>query len=717
MAVFVPILVWPGTFLITQRVAAKQQERLEGTVYRWAVSGPEADSLRQLVAQAEAAGPAEAAAPLGKPASFGLEEVTPPPADYLAAIDEGSLHLFVEALPAGTLTTAPDPARATPRGRSSGAGRNGDGDRDTAPRQPNDAVRQENAAARQEDEKARQSGAAARQERPSGEPDTAAGPSGGPQPPVPSPVPLYRVHFREDRDLSREAFGRLEGALARANDLRRERLLLGRGFPARPSELGAIETKDLASEAESTGLQLGRFISALLVSMLIAGGSVVASDTLAGEKERGTLETLLTTAVSRAEIVVAKQLSILLVALAMTALQLGAIWFYIGSGLIELPASVDLHLTPGRALLLFVLYLPVAALIASGLLIASAYSKSYKEAQLYFLPAFVLGIAPTLAAIIPGATLRSVLLLVPIANISMAVKDILAGTPDPLLTAVAWLITAGTAAALAAVSARLLSKESLLTSVQLEPSWALGGVEPFRRDVLRWTAAAWALIVVASLFMGTGEHILERQLAFNMTLLLALTVFLLRRYRLSPRQTLSLRAPRPMAWVAVLLGAPSALVVGQMLFRATSRFLPVPEEALREFVEQILPADAPWWKLALLLVVIPAVVEEIFFRGIVLNGLSGRRVAVAVLGSALAFGIYHVSFFRLLPTAFLGVLLALTTLWSGSIFPSMLWHALNNGIAAFAVDDAETLPTWVWIAAPPLLVIALFLLWRSRGHR
>ena len=527
------------------------------------------------------------------------------------------------------------------------------------------AARQKEAAARKPDAAARQDDAAARQDD---EPD----------PPAPSPVPVYRVHYREDRDLSREALERLDGALGRANDLRRERLLLGRGFPARPSELGAIETKDLASDAASTGLQLGRFISALLVSLLIAGGSVVASDSLAGEKERGTLETLLTTAVSRVEIVVAKQLSILLVALGMTAIQLIAIWIYIGSGLIDLPAGVDLHLTPALAALLFLLYLPVAALIASVLLIASAYSKSYKEAQLYFLPAFVLGIAPTLAAMIPGAELRSALILVPIANISMAVKDILAGTPDPLMTVVAWLITAAAAGALAAMSSRLLSKESLLTSVQSEPSDALGGLEPFRRDVLRWVAAAWALVLVGSLFLGTGENILERQFAFNMTILLGLAVFLLRRYRLSARDTLSLRLPPVTAWLAVLLGAPSALVVGQILFRATSRFLPVPEEALREFAEMLLPADTPAWKLALLLVVTPAIVEELFFRGIVLTGLSGKRALVAVLGSAIAFAVFHVSFFRLLPTAFLGVLLALATLWSGSIFPSMLWHAAQQ---------------------------------------
>jgi sodium transport system permease protein len=663
VAVFLPIVVWPATLLMSQRAAASQQKRLEDNVYHWAVTGPEAESVRALVAEALAAGPGE-----GEPA-FGLQEMEPAPADYRAAIDDGSLHVFVEALPAGTLTSAPDPAPRAPPAVEGSEG-----------------------------------------ESPAASPT----PEAGLTPMAPSPVPLYRVHFREDRYLSREGLARLARALRRANEIRREGLLLARGFPARPSELGTIETKDLATDAQSTGLQLGRFISALLVSLLLAGGSVVASDSLAGEKERGTLETLLTTAVSRVEIVIAKQLSILLVGLGMTALQLGAIWFYIGSGLIELPESVDLHLTPGLTLLLFLLYLPVAALIASALLVASAYSKSYKEAQLYFLPAFVLGIAPTLAAIIPGTSLRSVLLLVPIANISLAVKDLLAGDPDVPMTVVAWLVTAGAAAGLAVLSSKILSKESFITSVQHEPSAALGGLASFRRDVLRFVAAAWALILVGSLFLGTGENILERQLAFNMSVMALLTIYLIKHYRLSTRDTLSLRMPSPIAWVAVAIGAPSALIAGQVLFQTTSRFLPVPEEALREFTEQILPPDAPMWKLALLIVLVPAVVEEIFFRGIVLTGLRHRGLAVAAIGSALAFALFHVSFFRLLPTGFLGLLLALTTVWSGSIFPAMAWHALNNGIAAFAFEDTTTIPDWMMIASFPGVALALSLLWFSR---
>jgi membrane protease YdiL (CAAX protease family) len=191
-------------------------------------------------------------------------------------------------------------------------------------------------------------------------------------------------------------------------------------------------------------------------------------------------------------------------------------------------------------------------------------------------------------------------------------------------------------------------------------------------------------------------------------------VYLIQRYGLSARDTLSLRMPPPLAWLAVAIGAPSALVAGQVLFQATSRFLPVPEEALREFSEQLLPPDAPAWKLALLIVLVPAVVEELFFRGIVLTGLRHRGVFIAAIGSAIAFGLFHVSFFRLLPTGFLGVLLALVTFWSGSIFPAMAWHALNNGIAAFAFEDTTTVPDWMMIAAFPGVAVALLLLWFSR---
>ncbi|HVR28146.1 MAG TPA: CPBP family intramembrane glutamic endopeptidase, partial [Thermoanaerobaculia bacterium] len=113
----------------------------------------------------------------------------------------------------------------------------------------------------------------------------------------------------------------------------------------------------------------------------------------------------------------------------------------------------------------------------------------------------------------------------------------------------------------------------------------------------------------------------------------------------------------------------------------------------------------------------PAIFEELLFRGALLSGLAGQRTWARVLVVAVAFGIFHVSFFRFLPTAFLGALLALATIWTGSIFPAMAWHAANNAIAAFVLEDMERLPVWAFTVALPGLAIALYLLWRASRTR
>ncbi len=280
MAVFVPILVWPTTFLITQRVAAKQQERLEATVYRWAVTGPEADSLRRLVEEAEAAGPGEAA---------GLR-------DGAAGVRARGGRFRASGLPSGDRRRlAPPLRRSAARGHADHGPR--PGPRRSAAQKCRDATKGGRGAGAGCRSAARRCRGAAEDQ---------------PDPPAPSPVPVYRVHYREDRDLSREALERLDGALATGQrPAPRSASCSGAAFPPVPPSWARSRPRTWPATPQSTGLQLGRFISALLVSLLLAGGSVVASDSLAGEKERGTLETLLTTAVSRAEIVIAKQLSIL----------------------------------------------------------------------------------------------------------------------------------------------------------------------------------------------------------------------------------------------------------------------------------------------------------------------------------------------------------------------------------------------------------------------
>lgn len=529
------------------------------------------------------------------------------------------------------------------------------------------------------------------------------------------PVPGFELYHRADRELSREGARKLIDELEKLRDSRRQALLEERGFPLPPIEVGRISVEDLASAESASGLQLGRFLPFAILLFLVAGGSVVASDSLAGEKERGTLETLLTTALERSDLILAKLLSIVVVAVAITAIQLLNLLVYLGLGFIELPDGFTIPITPQLTLVLLVLFLPVAFLVANALLLASAYAKTYKEAQLYYFPTFIALLLPTAAPFLPTLRLQSAMVAVPIANLSLAIKDVLSGTADWPWIAAAWLVTGLAATGLARLSTRILTRENLISIDDSEAAAWLGGEPLLRRDVLRWAAALWAIILIGSMFVGS-EASVAQQLAFNFGLLLLATAMMIRRYRLRTQDALHLHWPHPLAWPAVVVGAPSALLLGVGLVQWTNRILPVPESVLEAFEQALIPEEMPAWKLLLLLAVFPGIVEEIFFRGILLYGLQRHSTVTKVALSAVVFALFHVSFFRLLPTAYLGALLALATLYSGSIFPAMLWHTLNNALGIyFDIAAAAMQPRWLLLAAAGLTT-SIWLL-RASGSR
>jgi sodium transport system permease protein len=193
---------------------------------------------------------------------------------------------------------------------------------------------------------------------------------------------------------------------------------------------------------------------------------------------------------------------------------------------------------------------------------------------------------------------------------------------------------------------------------------------------------------------------------------------MIRRYRLNVREALALRAPRPAVWLAVLFGAPAGLLAATGVFVLANRVFPVPQKMLEAFGQGLLPDSIPFWQLLLLLTVTPGICEEIAFRGVLLHGLRRRfsPVVLALVTGAI-FGFFHTSLFRIVPTGFLGVLLAAVTLLSGSIFPAMLWHALNNALGVLgghygiALHDLDA---WLYLAGAAVLALAFWIVWRNR---
>src|SRR4029079_10582264 len=229
-----------------------------------------------------------------------------------------------------------------------------------------------------------------------------------------------------------------------------------------PKELFTVEDSSIATRGQVTGSLVGRFITLFLVMMMFTGGAVASMDIIAGEKERGTLETLLTTAAGRTEIVAAKQLAITSVGLVITLLQGLNFLLYIKLKVIELPKDFDLQLPTGMALTLLLLFIPLAATIASVLLMLSAYARSYKESQMYFFPVYLLSLIPSLASVLPGLSLRSAIAFVPLANVSVAAREIMINRPYHPMIAITFAVMVFTATMLTRASTRLLAREDII---------------------------------------------------------------------------------------------------------------------------------------------------------------------------------------------------------------------------------------------------------------
>ncbi len=541
-----------------------------------------------------------------------------------------------------------------------------------------------------------------------------------------SGVPVIELRYRANSDFSRSARARMEERLLAVRAEMRDSVFRAAGFPVDLDQVAVLESENVASAAKEAGSLLGGALVPFLILLMLSGGSIVAADSISGEKERGTLETLLTTASSRQDIVHAKLGAIMAVGLAVGMVNIANIGVYIGLGVIDLPENFQVAIGLDTLLILLMLVVPLIVMVAASLLLLSGIAKSYQEYQIYFLPLFLVFLLPSFAAFLPGVELRSVIALVPISGLAVATRALLMGDWHFVWGALAFASTAAAGWVLLRRTEATLSNERLITSAGADEAEFRGGAALFPREVLRWFVGFWVLFFVVNLWFGEDLGV-RGQVVVNLgVIFLGGSILLLRRYELDAKETLKLHRPHWRNWVAVLVGAPSVLVLGIGLFEVVNRYVfPVPESMLESF-GQSLVADIPLWQMVFFIAVMPGVLEEIAFRGVLFSGLRKRFSSTwaPVVLSALVFSVFRVSLFRFAPTFFIGVVLAVVVLRTGSIFPAMLWHFLNNFLAVvpqeagwIVIDQSEGLPVAWYLMALAGGVGRFVLMQRRPGRR
>ena len=227
-----------------------------------------------------------------------------------------------------------------------------------------------------------------------------------------------------------------------------------------------IEKVDTANKRENLGEKLGALIPYLLIPLVLAGASYPAIDLGAGEKERGTLETLLLTPVTRTELVMGKFLTVLTSSLAtasITVISMG-VWMSLISHFVELKALKEAVGNIGVVdlSLILLLLIPLAAVFSSIVLAISIYARTFKEAQNYMGPLSMLAFMPLIVAMMPNMELTFKTAMIPVTNVALAIKELLKGTVDYSLVGMIFLATLVLAGVLMTFCVHWFKKESVL---------------------------------------------------------------------------------------------------------------------------------------------------------------------------------------------------------------------------------------------------------------
>ncbi|MCX6639306.1 MAG: ABC transporter permease [bacterium] len=242
-----------------------------------------------------------------------------------------------------------------------------------------------------------------------------------------------------------------------------------RGLPRMLVEPFSIESQNRASSSKMAGAVLAMLLPYMVILLTMTGSTYSAIDMTAGEKERGTLETLLVCPATRLELVLGKFFTTMtvgmitaflaMVSMTMTFLLPGSIFAK------EMGGQLQLSFDPAAIILILLLLIPIAALFAAALIAIAINARSYKEAQSYVYPLIILVVIPAVASIMPGAGADTKMAFMPVLNVSLVLHDALMGTYDTNLILITFASSLVYAAISIFIAVRIFQKESVLLRV------------------------------------------------------------------------------------------------------------------------------------------------------------------------------------------------------------------------------------------------------------
>jgi sodium transport system permease protein len=282
--------------------------------------------------------------------------------------------------------------------------------------------------------------------------------------------PEVKIYIFKDDLKSMLSANRIEKLFTEYRDAMVRSRLASEHLPETLMKPFDIEQQNVVSDEKVAGESYGGLITYLVILMCMTGAMYPAMDLTAGEKERGTMETILSSPIDRTHLVFGKFLVVLTASLATATLSVISMG---GSFAILSQFAREQSMGEGFPMLtmhaktvfaVFVMALPVAVLFSAVLMTISLFAKTFKEAQSYLTPMTFIVIVPAIAAVLPGIELTSKLALVPILNVSLLCKELVTGTYHWNYIALIFFCTCLYAGIALFLAVKMFQRESVLFS-------------------------------------------------------------------------------------------------------------------------------------------------------------------------------------------------------------------------------------------------------------
>jgi len=462
-----------------------------------------------------------------------------------------------------------------------------------------------------------------------------------------------------------------------------------------------VKEINVATKQRMGGAIIGRLLPMLMVFMVLVGSMYPAIDMTAGEKERGTLETILTSPVTRTEIVIGKFLTVTLIALLTGLLNLGSMMGTFAFGIFKsLAQAVQIKIPLDSMLIMIACLVPLAVFFGGVMMAIASFARSYKEAQSLVMPFYLVATLPAMVSTIPGLQLEGFWLTLPVANVTLLFKELMLGVFNPNHILVVLFSVLFLAAVAIFLAIQLFGREEVLFGETSSFGLAFRYSNIVAKSVPEPSEALFFAMISLTLLIYAGlplqmNNLTSGLLVTELVIFLALPVGFAAYLKLDLRKTFRLSAPSMSAVLSTfLMFAGIALGIGTLSYVQESLF-PLPRE-LVDYMDRMMRelSGQSFFRSFALIALLPAICEEVSFRGVVLSGMLSRsKPWSAILLTAFLFAVFHLSLHRF-PGVFLIGLAATYLVWkSGSIFTGMLLHLLSNGYVTFVAMN----PSYDWL--------------------